>query len=79
MKEALLNQARIFTMAGQEILPLLRESENDAYMALLAAFKEGKKDLLPEVARLDALYNLIADIESKIELYNHELTKEQHQ
>lgn len=73
----LLDQARIFTMAGHEILPLLQQQKEDALASTLAAFQQGETNLLPHVAKIDAINELIIDIESKIDLYEHQLTKEQ--
>lgn len=75
MKEYELNQARIFNIASQEMLPLIEDMRKTAYDKLLAEFRNGSKDLLTLVAQLAALQNLIDEIQTKQELFNHYATK----
>lgn len=72
-----LNELRLFYLASGAILPLIEEAHDEAYLKLLAKFREGETNLLPLVASCNAQQSLIEDIKTKLELYETINNKEQ--
>lgn len=69
MKPDELNELRLFYLASDAILPLIREQANNSYEKLLNRFREGETNLLPLVAQCSAQQSLIDDIHDKLALY----------
>lgn len=71
-----LNEYRVFHLAAQAILPLIQEMHDNAYGKLMSKMRDGQKDLLADVARVEAIFTLKEDIMSKAKQYEMYATKE---
>lgn len=79
--EQKLNEARVFSIASEQLLPLIAEKQTHAMEKLIADFRGGKTDLITAVAQLDAYTTILEEIRSKeaqfqhlVEKYNKETT-----
>jgi hypothetical protein len=71
-----LNRLRVFNLASQELMPLVDEMHSNAYTKLLQEFRTGTPDLLPFVARCEAIQGLIEEIQAKSTQYQNQLARE---
>lgn len=70
------DEARIFFLTKDTILPLLERKEKQALEEVLREFREGKQDLRGELARLDAYRSLIKEIHAKAKRHEAEIERQ---
>lgn len=75
MTEDQLNEYRVFHLAADVMVPLLKTQQSSAIERLLSRFRSGVTDLLSDVAKLEALYTLEEEISAKARTYEHHLEK----
>jgi len=64
-----LNQYRVFHLAADAILPLIDDMHTQAYEKMVSKFRNGQHELIPDIARLEALYSLKEEIITKAKQY----------
>lgn len=67
-----LNEARVFSMTAHVIIPLLEERKKNAYERLLGEFRNSKTASLTLVAECNAYSSILDEINTKIQMYEHQ-------
>jgi hypothetical protein len=64
-----LTEARLWALAGPQVLPLLAKRKKVAFDRLMLAFREGRTDNLALTAELAVLTDLEREINQKEQIY----------
>jgi uncharacterized protein YbgA (DUF1722 family) len=73
--EQKLNEARVFHIAAEQLLPLVEERQLRSMEKLIAEFRSGQTNLITAVAQLDAYTTIIEEIRAKETVFNHLIDK----
>lgn len=71
--KSVLDEARVFFLTAGNILPLVEKMRTRAIEEMIAKFRSGERELIAEIARIDAIMDLESQIKTKIRMYEKQL------